>query len=274
MNNKIIISGSGGFVGRTLTKKFEEHGFIVTILGKSKSKHKNFKWKLGESLPKEINQQNFFIHCAYDTSSSDTNTNKNINVIGLKKIIDQIKNLNITFIFITSQAANKKNNSVYSKVKIKCESLIKNNLSKYIIVRPGMIIDFNEKSHIIEMIKKIIKFKFFPYFSLEKKIQPIFLNDFAELIIKILKNKKINTEYQICQLTKMNLKEFVEFICKKLNLPLPYFIFIPLPFLLFLARILDIVFYNKISLNGRIQGLEVLKKLNPKKTIKMLNYNG
>ena len=157
----------------------------------------------------------------------------------------------------------------------KMEQLLKyKDLNKIeIIIRPGMVYN-KQKSYITELIKKIIKFKFFPYFSLKKNIQPIHIDDFNECIFRIIsmeKNFKLK-EYNLATEHQISIKDFIKFICKDNKIKNPFFIFLPFTIVIFFSKIIDQLKLTKFSLVERIYGLFYLPKINTEYHLQNLNY--
>lgn len=278
MKKKVVITGSNGFIGKYLTELFEKHSYDVIKLQRSikkKNDNKTFEWKLGDKFPEQALSSHIFIHCAYDSRSERLKNNfkQNLNYVGLKKILSQLRSkTNYELYFLSSQSAQDKTRSYYGRLKYQMEKLIKydNNNGVEIIIRPGMV--YGKNSSVTQLIKKITKLKIVPFFSLEKNIQPIDINDLCECIHKIISNRNKLSHYNLAIEEGINFKKYVEFICEDNLISKPFFIYIPPWFVIFLANLFDLTRISRLSLSERVFGLLFLNKLNTKKSLHNINY--
>ena len=276
---KIVITGANGFIGKYLTELLEQHKFEVKKLQRANNYHRNdsaiFYWKLGDKLPAEILSSDIFIHCAHDNSPTSLKKSftENINYLGLKKILSQIrKKPKYEFYFLSSQTAQKNTKSYYGELKYHMEQLLdhKSDNQTEIIIRPGMV--YGKNSHITQLIKKISKFKIVPFFSSKKNIQPIDLSDLCACIYKIIQKKQKQHYYNLASSEPINFKKYVKFICKDNSLSTPIFFYIPYRFIIIFAYLLDLLKISKFSISERVYGLLLLKKLDTNKSLQSLDY--
>jgi dTDP-4-dehydrorhamnose reductase len=265
---KITISGSNGFIGRNLSNYLKKKK-IKLIQLQNKEKKGTFKWKLGEALPSQVLSSKVFIHCAFDKDSlsNKEDLKKNINIIGLIKILKQLNKKKILLFFISSQASHINIRSNYGRMKFFSENLVKiKKNNNFIIIKPGIIYSRNQ-SNIINSIKKILKWGVFFYFSKKKNIYPISINDFCECIYKIIKLKKTHKNYNLGWPNPLSIIDFAKFICRDNNIKYPFFIYIPKNILIFFASILDFFNFSNISLVERIKSLDTMPLLKCKESI-------
>lgn len=275
---KVSISGTNGFLGKNIYNYLKIKNFkVFKVQRKFNNKRKNFlEWKLGENLPNEVLESDIFIHCAFDKSKLEKQQNlkNNINYIGLKKILVNLRNKKCKLFFISSQTANKKIVSNYGKLKFLSEKLLKKN-NKEIIIKPGLIYSKTD-SAVINSLKKILKFPLFFYFSKKKNIHPIHIKDFCECIYKIIKLKKKNYVYYLGSPYPISIIDFIKFVCRDNNLKYPLIILIPKNLLLFFAKILDFLKFSKLSMAERIKSIDtmpLMNTLNSLKKIKQISLN-
>jgi len=112
---KILVTGGNGFVGSHLCESLLTEGFEVTSLDvKFDSNSDSFDCKKvrldisnGPSLRDEIKNHDLVIHLAaisrVDDAQSDPERCFNVNVIGVLKIVEAIKNSNVKLIFSSSR---------------------------------------------------------------------------------------------------------------------------------------------------------------------------
>ena len=192
---KVVLTGANGFIGSALLNYLKKKNFKVKSLQRTRANNIDIiKWEIGKNFPKKILDANIFIHCAYDNSQLSSNKSSienDLNYIGLKKILKQVRNkTKYKFIFISSQSAEKFSKSHYGKLKYRLEGILnyKHNKKVEITIRPGMVYA-RQKSYNTEFFKKLIKLRIFPIFSNKKNIQPIHIKDLCECIYKIIANK-------------------------------------------------------------------------------------
>ena len=275
---KVVLTGANGFIGSALLNYLKQKNFKVKSLQRTRANNIDIiKWEIGKNFPKKILNANIFIHCAYDNLhllNNKKNIENDLNYIGLKKILKQVRSKSrYKFILISSQSAHKSSKSYYGKSKYQLEKMLnyEHNKKVEITIRPGMVYA-RQNSYVTELLKKLIKFKIFPIFSNKKNIQPIAVEDLCECINKIiLDNKKIN-EFNLASYKKFTMREYIRFICKDNNLGLPYFIYIPSIVIISFGKLIDLFKLTKFSLTERIYGYIYLNNLKTKYHLKKINY--
>ena len=265
---KIIITGSNGFIGKHVSDYFKKKKYRTLELSSSKKNIKN--WKLGQSLPVKKLDNTIILHFAFDLKSlkKGLNLKRNNNYKYTVELSDQIeKYKDSKFFFISSQTANKKAKSLYGKIKFLIENKIILNKNTKIII-PGFVYHKND-SKIVIALKKILRFKFFPIIDYKNNLNPIHINDFCEALEKIILDKK-NRKYYLGSIKPINFKRFIKHVCRDNNIQEPYFIYIPLFILNFIAAVIDKLNILEISIVERINSLAQLKKINTIATFKSL----
>lgn len=138
----IYITGASGYLGKALTVFFSEKGdTVVALCRKNVFKHNNVvfsKYSLGDDIDKSLPKPDVCIHCAYDLSLLNFDKKKNTNVLGSKKLFDELSKLGCSkLIYVSSFSAFEGCKSEYGKLKllIEKEALALNG----IVIRPGLI---------------------------------------------------------------------------------------------------------------------------------------
>lgn len=274
---KIVITGSSGLIGKKLSQFLEKKNFEIINLQRVKLNFTDsLNWKLGETLPKDAIGADIFIHCAHDNSVSSMQKKiiKNINYTGSKKLFDEIRmKSKYEIYYLSSQTSNEYSKSYYGKLKFNIEKLLKTkNRNIEVIIRPGIVYS-KENSYITELLKKLSKFKVFPFFSFKKNVQPIDIDDLVECIYRIISSENKQDVYNLGAKYKMNIRDYIKFVCKDNNLPLPYFIYIPYHLVILIAASIDFLKFTKFSLLERIYGLVFLPHLDSKQDLQNINYS-
>ena len=216
---KIIITGATGFIGNRLVSKIDKKNKIIAFVMKS-SKIDNLK-KLGaeirygnllnkDSVFKAIKNADAVIHLA----TSHLVGNEKGNIIGTKNLIEACKKNKIRkIIFISSMATKRKSMDDYGKGKLEIEKMIKSSGLKYVILRPSII--YSEDN--LSLIGKNLKLPFvIPIIGSGRyKLNPVYIEDVAEAILRATENKKSEgKEYDVAGAENISYNEIIK-ICKE-----------------------------------------------------------
>lgn len=135
METKLIIgiTGSTGFVGKTLTEELKSIGMVVNIQASDGLS----KYRL--DYPSNITSLNpdVLIHCAMSRKANRTHLDENI--LGLTRLLDEaLGNPKMQIIFISSLSSHSQSSSMYGKSKFYCEELLRK-LPNTHVIRVGLI---------------------------------------------------------------------------------------------------------------------------------------
>lgn len=223
MKEKVLVVGGTGFIGEHILKKISPKKYLCHSISKKKIKHKkkikgvnylkcdisNFK-ELNKKISKKFDH---IINLSGYVDHSNKKENMNCHFNGCKNLAKFFKNTKIkTFIQVGSsleygnqsspQSENKRcmPKGSYGLSKYKASKFLKN-FGKlydfpYIIIRPYQIYGPNQKNNrlIPQTIEACLKNKKFDCTAGSQKRDFLFIDDFVDLIKKILKNKKIRKE--------------------------------------------------------------------------------
>lgn len=246
----ILITGSTGFVGQNLLKSIIDKNIKVRCLVRNKRKINNNKLDIVEgdlinkdSLDKATQNVNTVIHLAAMIKSSNPKDFINININGVKNLVEAcIKNKVKKIIYISSLDAGLNDTNIYGKSKKLGEDIIKNSDIDHIILRPSLIYGKNSQD-IIMLTNLIKKFPFIPIIGNGKsRLQPVYVNDVCEIIIKLINSKIKNKLYYIAGEEKISMNDFVDKIASlyskriiKIHFPL-WLLWLPLKLYGFIFR--------------------------------------
>jgi len=211
---KILVTGATGFVGCHLLNKLDK--YEVNILSRKKTSIKGVKIFIGDLFDKKIlleaSKVDDVIHLA---GISDGNVCK-VNYEGTKNLIDACTENRVKkFIFISSYDAVL--NTDYGKSKLKAEEYLKNSGLNYIIFRPTVIYGRNSKKDIGRLIK-LIKLGVAPIPGDGNfKLQPLFVDDIVNAIVKAVESKIKNKTYFIGGANALSFNEIVDIISNHLH---------------------------------------------------------
>ena len=201
-NKNILLFGSTGFIGRSLTKRLLQDGckLICPVRNASRVKRNILSGDIGQ-----IEVIDFDINNLDEIKSLIEKSDFVINLVGIlyektnvsfelahfllpKKIASFCKKYQKPFIHISSLGSTYQTKSNYLISKKMGEEFIENNNTCYIIVRPSTV--YGEEDNFINLFGKMAKI--LPFLPLIKngatKFQPIYINDLSLLIFNLLNN--------------------------------------------------------------------------------------
>tara|TARA_B100001989_G_scaffold244440_1_gene213183 strand:- start:56 stop:967 length:912 start_codon:yes stop_codon:yes gene_type:complete len=229
---KILITGSTGFIGDSLSNCLENNNYELI---KTSSKSNNKKNSIGVNLLHEELSDIFFkdveivIHLSgiahknkLFSFANDYENFKTLNVDVPKKIYESsIKNGVKKFIFFSSIGANysksfdsfTKRRDLYNGSKSKAEEIlqsIEDAATELVIIRPGLVYGPDAPGN-LKLLETLIKFKlhlFLPVLNNRKSL--IHIDDVCEGVLFLIKNKiKINSYVNFIEDKPYTLNEII-----------------------------------------------------------------
>ena len=241
----VVIFGGSGFIGQHVIRRLAKKGFKIIIPYQKQVNEAQLRLlgTTGQIMPiyfKSINEKILFNEMSkadvvfnLKTQWSEKKTSFENGIFNFnKKLIDFLKSMekNKPFIFFSGIGVDKKNNSERSEMILKSEKYIQENLNNYAIIRPGVVIGFDDQ--FIKRLVYIFKMFFFvPQFVNGKsKIQPVFVDDISIAIDKILtESSKSNHIFELVGNEIYTYKELYSLIASYMSV---YRIFVPIPYIL------------------------------------------
>jgi len=201
-NKNILVFGSTGFIGRSLTKRLLQNGdkLICPVRNASRVKRNVLSGDIGQ-----IEIIEFDIHNLDEIKSLIANSDLVINLIGVlyeknnlsfelvhyllpKKIANYCELYKKPFLHISGLGSTFQTKSNYLISKKMGEEFIENNNTNHIIIRPSTV--YGEEDNFFNLFGKMAKI--LPFLPLIKngmtKFQPIYVNDLSLLIFNLLNN--------------------------------------------------------------------------------------
>ena len=201
-NKNILVFGSTGFIGRSLTKRILQNGdkLICPVRNASRVKRNILSGDIGQ-----IEVIEFDIHNLEEIKTLIANSDLVINLIGIlyeknnlsfelvhyllpKKIANYCELYKKPFLHVSGLGSTFQTKSNYLISKKMGEEFIENNNTNHIIVRPSTV--YGEEDNFFNLFGKMAKI--LPFLPLIKngmtKFQPIYVNDLSLLIFNLLNN--------------------------------------------------------------------------------------
>ena len=201
-NKNILVFGSTGFIGRSLTKRLLQNGdkLVCPVRNASRVKRNILSGDIGQ-----IDVIEFDINNLDEIKSLIEKSDVVINLIGIlyekinisfelahyllpKKIATYCELYKKPFLHVSSLGSTFQTKSNYLISKKMGEEFIENNNNKHIIIRPSTV--YGEEDNFINLFGKMAKI--LPFLPLIKKgktkFQPIYVNDLSLFIFNLLKN--------------------------------------------------------------------------------------
>ena len=201
-NKNILVFGSTGFIGRSITKRLLQNGnkLICPVRNASRVKRNILSGDIGQ-----IEIIEFDIHNLDEIKSLIANSDLVVNLIGIlyeknnlsfelvhyllpKKIANYCELYKKPFLHVSGLGSTFQTKSNYLISKKMGEEFIENNNTNHIIVRPSTV--YGEEDNFFNLFGKMAKI--LPFLPLIKngmtKFQPIYVNDLSLLIFNLLNN--------------------------------------------------------------------------------------
>ena len=201
-NKNILVFGSTGFIGRSITKRLLQNGdkLICPVRNASRVKRNILSGDIGQ-----IEVIEFDIHNLEEIKTLIANSDLVINLIGIlyeknnlsfelvhyllpKKIANYCELYKKPFLHVSGLGSTFQTKSNYLISKKMGEEFIENNNTNHIIVRPSTV--YGEEDNFFNLFGKMAKI--LPFLPLIKngmtKFQPIYVNDLTLLIFNLLNN--------------------------------------------------------------------------------------
>lgn len=216
----VIIFGAGSAIAlnfiKTYQNEFKIHAFARTKLPEEfniKFYQTNYE---DLSLHKDLlNEVDHIIYCIGVTNAKDDEI-KSINSDLFDRIFGQIKTKkNVIFI---SSAAILYNKGAYVDSKLHVENFLKTSQHNYISLRPSVMHGAYDKNNLIKMQQFIQKLPFIPVIAPHYVIQPVFMQDIADVLASaISENKYTNKNYTISGPAQIKLIYVFKLLKKKMK---------------------------------------------------------
>ena len=251
MKKKILILGGSGFLGKNLLVKLvRSRKYKITSISNKTLKNSKKLKKISyiscninnyQKLIKKLENKkfDFVINFSGNIDHSDKKETFNAHFNGVKNIVKYIKLTKSGLLIQTGSSLEYGENkspqnekqickplSVYGEAKLLSSKFIIKNLNDFIILRPYQIYGpYQKKNRLIPItIDSCIKNLKFPCTQGNQKRDFLYVDDFIDLIIKILGSKKINSGiFNVGSGKPIKVKKAILTIVKKIKKGIPMF---------------------------------------------------
>src|SRR3990172_1120329 len=230
----ILVTGGTGFVGSHLMKRLASERIQTRCLARKTSdieklKEPGIEVAYGdvldkESLKKAVEDVETVIHLVGIIVEKKGATFEIIHTQGTKNLVDVSKAAGVQrFIYISALGARENARSRYHKTKWEAERALINSAMEYVIFRPSIMI--GEGGEFITMLSKIVRFApIIPIIDGESKVQPIYVENTVDCIIKSLTDPKTtNRIFEIAGPDRITYKELFLTLREVLDIDNPTF---------------------------------------------------
>jgi nucleoside-diphosphate-sugar epimerase len=184
----LVITGASGYIGRAVVKQALSQGHSVTVLGRipvagAQSFH---KWKIGDQPSRQhLQSADAVIHLAHSWSADAAGASQ-INVTGSVALAQHAAAAGVPrFVFASTTSARPEARNNYGKAKFKTEQLLE--AVRGINIRHARIaLVYGGAPHgQYAMMRKLSRLPLLPMFGLDRKVQPIHVEEVAAGIITL-----------------------------------------------------------------------------------------
>ena len=236
MEKIIYLTGASGQIGKIVRKAIEKKDLKVFIQSRKKLLAKPnetfIEYRLGDMIaPCKGNYEHIIIHLAHDFYDRKTGY-KNINAVGLKKIISSFKEENNKkIIFISTPNVDDLRTTTYTSQKKLLESMLSSDSD--LIIRPSLIFSKNEMNNIFTSLPKLGV----PIPVNKNRIAPMMVEAFSDKLLEYSLRSAVKGPLIFIGKKSISFKEFLEEYYQVNSFILPNFLWVLLACLLKLTQI-------------------------------------
>lgn len=248
----ILVTGANGFVGRHLVKRLRQEGLAVRAVARIPARAQALKDLGAEVVAGDINDLpsltaaaqgcDRVVHLVGIIQEGRGFTFRSVHVEGTRTVLDAAKQAGVKHFLYQSALGTRENaKSEYHKTKFEAEKLVKASGIPYTILRPSLIYGPGDlfTIRLAEMIKLSPVLPVVG--SGRSKIQPVYIEDVASCIAKILADgKHMGKTYEIGGAEQLNYKEVTKAIAEALGVNRPM-VHVPMFFMGPLAKVAETI---------------------------------
>ena len=228
VDKRIVITGATGFIGTRLLERLPTEFKKRTLcLVRRDSNIKKIEW-LGlkyafcdllekDSLADVLSKDDIVLHIA-GIADIDNKKMEQVNIGGMKNLLEAARIKGIKSMIYISSVNAKLKKGPYAMSKFRAEDLLRNSGIDCTIIRPTLVYDDYGNKEVRNLVNMVKRLKFFPVIGNGNyRLQPIHVDDLAELIILALKNRPKERLIEVGGSKAFSFNEIIGMISKNLN---------------------------------------------------------
>ncbi len=230
----ILVTGGTGFVGSYLVKRLASENIQTRCLVRKTSEVEKLKEPgidvaYGDvteknSLAKALEGVDTVIHLVGIIAEKKGATFEIIHTQGTRNLVEASRESHVRrFIYVSALGARENARSRYHLTKWEAEQLVINSGMEYVIFRPSIMI--GEGGEFVSMLARIVsRVSIVPIIDGESKVQPIYVGNTVDCIIKSLKDQRTtNRIFEIAGSEQMTYKQLYLTLMEVLGIDKPTF---------------------------------------------------
>ena len=170
-----------------------------------------------DSLVEVLNKGDIVLHIA---GIADMRGKKMelVNIGGMKNLLDAARIKNVKSIIYISSINAKLKKGHYAMSKFRAEEMLRDSGIDCTIIRPALVYDDYGNKEVKNLVKMAKRLKFFPVIGDgNHRLQPIHVDDLAELIILTLKSRPKERLIEVGGRKAFSFNEIIDMMAKNLN---------------------------------------------------------
>ena len=249
MNNTILMTGSTGFLGKSLASRLQQAFKVMPL-----ENDLGLPWRLGDALnPSQLPGVSYIVHVAWDMNAENWDEIIPINIRGSRKLVKLAKANGVPVLFISSMSAFKGCKSKYGRAKLMVEKTVLNHGGR--IIRPGLVWGQGDLGGVLGKIANAVHS--LPIIGIpstgRQKLHMTNVSNLGDIILDMLQGDlNINQHPVFAELEPISLKAIVQAVARKNQQSTLVFAINPKIFILMLTLVNRFLGRNKIKLDSLI----------------------
>jgi len=222
-NQRILVIGGNGYIGRGLVKKLKLNNFDVTVLLRKNIPGYESKNIVGDLLDKacllkKVRNFDLVVNLASIIRTVHKGRYQE-NILGLRNVIDAMGANSIKrIIYLSTQNVNLAGKGYYAASKVLCEKILKKTNLDYVIIRPSIVYGIDKQNDFYRLVSLIDKWRVAPIIgSGENKMQPVLKDDLVNVIILAAKNFNKNQIIEVNGKDTVSMNQIIDYISRSLK---------------------------------------------------------
>lgn len=275
MAQRLIITGSTGYIGARLAATARELGFEVIEFGR----RSGAKWRIGdEPAASDLEGAAAVIHLAHSWATEpEAAEENNINISGTVKLAEAARAAGVPhFVFSSSTSSRQEALNVYGRTKFRIEQHLAASSAAPIvrIARIGLVYGGPRVAMYGLMAKLAGLSPLLPMIGLSRKVQPIHLDEVAAGLLALATREDLQPQtFVLAQEKPISFAAWLSILRRSQGKGKLHFIPIPLGFALFACRMTKLVPLIPTVDPERVLGLAGAAPMESAESLRLLNLN-